>query len=577
MSSTYVRGNMLWLRFKGPDGKWTQASSGFSVGQEREAKAALKKLDLKIGAEREVRDAGGSPLDVALREGPLTVSRWSQAWQSTREGVVEDPGSDESRLRLHVLPVIGEMLLDEVRPRHLIALFKTLRAKKTLAPKTLWNVYAVVKALFRDAVLADLIEQTPCILNDVHLGPIVDADPEWRPTAVYTREELESLICDPRIPADRHVAYALEGLGGLRHGEMAGLRWRHYDPTTPVLGRLTVATSYDKGATKTKRPRLMPVHPTLAVILDEWKAFGWAQMMGRDPTADDLVVPMPEPTNRGPRVPKGSMRTDHHSYKRLKADLETLGFRHRRGHDLRRTMISLARVDGARGEILEICSHNPGKSGKTVDLYTSFPWTSLATEIAKLQVERRVHRKVLPAKAVGAERESPSESTEDSEGLATGLATVLAAPSSGRDDSWWRRRESNPRPKAVYGRRTTRFFRDLYSLTTPTDRLRLEFPTSFSPSRRPGHREGQPHWVHRDPLEEAVLGPMRLANLLQAARASSTLSLAFLVFQSRFNAVIWTRDVPPNAFFPCRNQVAPIGEPVVTVHTRFHSTMGVQT
>lgn len=49
---------------------------------------------------------------------------------------------------------------------------------------------------------------------------------------------------------------------------MAGLRWRHYDPTTPVLGRLTVATSYDKGMTKTKRPRLMPVHPTLAAILD---------------------------------------------------------------------------------------------------------------------------------------------------------------------------------------------------------------------------------------------------------------------------------------------------------------------
>lgn len=218
MSSVYVRGNMLWLRFKGPDGKWTQASSGFTVGQEREAKSALKKLDVRIGAEREVLDAGDSAIGVALREGPLTVNRWSQAWQLTRQGVVEDSSSDESRLRLHVLPVIGEMLLDEVRPRHLIALFKMLRAKKTLAPKTLWNVYAVIKALFRDAVLGDLIDQTPCILTDVHLGPIVDADPEWRPTAVYSREELESLISDPRIPPDRHVAYALEGLGGLRHG-----------------------------------------------------------------------------------------------------------------------------------------------------------------------------------------------------------------------------------------------------------------------------------------------------------------------------------------------------------------------
>ena len=42
------------------------------------------------------------------------------------------------------------------------------------------------------------------------------------------------------------------------------------------------------------------------------------------------------------------MRTDHHSYKRLVKDMEALGLRHWRGHDLRRTMISLARTDGAR-------------------------------------------------------------------------------------------------------------------------------------------------------------------------------------------------------------------------------------
>jgi hypothetical protein len=36
--------------------------------------------------------------------------------------------------------------------------------------------------------------------------------------------------------------------------------------------------------------------------------------------------------------------------------LKLLGLRHRRGHDLRRTMISLARTDGARKDILALCT-----------------------------------------------------------------------------------------------------------------------------------------------------------------------------------------------------------------------------
>ena len=31
--------------------------------------------------------------------------------------------------------------------------------------------------------------------------------------------------------------YALQGIGALRHGEAAGLCWRHYDSTKKLLGR----------------------------------------------------------------------------------------------------------------------------------------------------------------------------------------------------------------------------------------------------------------------------------------------------------------------------------------------------
>jgi len=38
------------------------------------------------------------------------------------------------------------------------------------------------------------------------------------------------------IPLDRRVVYAIELLGGLRTGECAALRWRHYDPSLEPLG-----------------------------------------------------------------------------------------------------------------------------------------------------------------------------------------------------------------------------------------------------------------------------------------------------------------------------------------------------
>src|SRR6266568_5966633 len=55
--------------------------------------------------------------------------------------------------------------------------------------------------------------------------------------------------------------------------------------------------------------------------------------------------------------------------------LKRLGLRHRRGHDLRRTFITLARVDCARKVLLEIITHS--QRGNIIDIYTSMPWASL--------------------------------------------------------------------------------------------------------------------------------------------------------------------------------------------------------
>jgi integrase len=139
-----------------------------------------------------------------------------------------------------------------------------------------YSIYSTVSALFRDAKLADKIKQTPCCLDERQLGPLVDKDPEWRATAIFTRDEVETLISHPEIPLDRRIVYALELLAGVRTGEAAALRWRHYDPTKQPLGELLVAVAYStlrsrEKTTKTDSSKHIPVHPTLAAMLAEWK------------------------------------------------------------------------------------------------------------------------------------------------------------------------------------------------------------------------------------------------------------------------------------------------------------------
>lgn len=463
MGSVYPRHRKLWIKFKDADGKWVPMATPFEVGQEALARKLLKKYEDRVAAGEAVTG----------KQGPLTVAMFASKWLEERKTLgIQDADGDAARYRMHLAPVLGKLEMAEVRPRHVRDAFVALRARKKLAPKTIRNVYSVARALFRDAQIAGLLEQNPCILTKYQLGENVDKDPEWRATAIYTRAELIALVSSPLVPWDRRVLYALEGIGGLRHGEAAGLRWRHVDLGAAPLGKLTVATSYDRGQTKTQLVRFMPVHPALGRVLSEWQRRGWAQQMGRRPVPDDLVVPLPAPTNRGRRVAFGGMRTKSNSGKRLKLDLAALGLRHRRGHDLRRTLISLARADGARKDLLELCTHTPRKRERAIDVYSEFPFEVLCVEVAKLKLEWPLSPKTgEPTLAPGETPGSKMGQVLDSSSiLGTGLGTATANPldpnekSSGGAGNRTRVRE----PSTLI---TTCVAPDLYSRKAPMGRI----------------------------------------------------------------------------------------------------------
>jgi len=378
MASLYPRKGRWWLAWLENRERHSR-STGLPLHEKEKAQA------LKVELEREVKARRDLGLLPSKRK---TVRGYKLGWlDARRKAGVADVDHEVSRL-LHARD-LDALDMVEVKPRHLRDLVVRLKAEGKLAPRTIRHVYFLLRQMFRDAQVDEVVPSNPCVLPKGVLPGKKDKNPAWRATAVFTREEVEALISDARIPEDRRTLYALLFLTGCRIGELADRRWRDYDAAREPLGCLHVHTSFHTKRRVSKAPktgvaREVPVHPVLAKVLASWKLGGWARMMGRPPGVEDLVIP----TGFDSRGVGGRQRTSNHVRNKLLADLERVGLRARRTHDSRRTFISLGLADGGRKEILRWVSHGP--SGDVMDLYTTLPWAALCGEVAKLNIRLRV-------------------------------------------------------------------------------------------------------------------------------------------------------------------------------------------
>lgn len=369
MGYVYSRGRKLYIGYTDAEGRQRQKATRYNVGDEAKAAEVLRQVEAAIAARKEYVPEGG----------PLTLERFADRWiEQRRKRGVSTVDDDKTRLKKHVLPALGAMPVDEVRPRHIRTMMAELSVG-ALAPRTQSNVLATVRALFRDAVADEVISTSPVVLKKHETPTRKDADPRWRVEAKFSGEELKRIVRTEQIPEDRRVLYALMGLAGLRFGEAAALRWGDLMPEQP-LARLWVAVSYstkkkrEKG-TKTESPRGVPVIPDLAELLKKWREEGWREMLGRHPTESDLIIPSR----------RGVNRSANHMLKKLHQDLDRLKMPPRRQHDFRRTFISLCRSGGAREDLLRFITHGP--SGSVMDTYTTLPWETLCDQAHGLHLQ----------------------------------------------------------------------------------------------------------------------------------------------------------------------------------------------
>jgi integrase len=426
----FLRRDRVWtIVYIDHDGKKRQkAIPGCGPNNGRAAKEVLAKFIRRLEASRLIDGEGD--------EGPLTVARWAGIWLASRRAKgIATVDDYRSRLEHHVLPIIGAKRLDAVRTADVEAVMSAVAAKER-APRTQRHVFYTMNAMFQRAVNRDppLIERNPCAAIPEEDRPAkVDADPEWRPKAKFSRQEVEILLTSALIPWDRRVFYAVAFLTGSRFGETAALRIRHYDPGARPLGQLTVAHSYNSKKRRTKRTktsvtRLVPVHRWLAEgFIAPWLATGWVELMGRAPTTDDILIPTRRNTHRNSSTMWRQLNGERDKAGKtvLKGDLERIGLRGRRQHDARRTFISLCRSDGARKDLLRLITHGR-KMEDVMESYSELEWKRLCRQVQRLKLGPEAAGPVEPKSARSHDSGLPPGCHQEIPQLATG--SYVATP-----------------------------------------------------------------------------------------------------------------------------------------------------
>ena len=385
------RGRVWTIVYPGPGGGKKQKATSCR-GPEEEGKAK------RILAEFTRRREAAATLEGDDETGPMTFARWAKQWLATKQGK-KIAGTYEQRLRDYILPLIGAKRLDAVTGDDVAAI---LRGAGRLAPRTQRHVFYTLNPIFRAAIRRGLLDTNPCgKIAEEDMPQKKDAVPGWRRKAQFTRAEVVLLLTSPLVPYDRRVFYSALFLAGCRFGEISALLVDDYQPEMLPLAQLAVERSYDSdegtiGPTKTDNPRLVPVHPWLKSILDEWLATGWEQLMGRPWRKGDILIPSRRNTYRSRSTmwqalngrPARTAEPERNRKARaaVPGDLERLGLRNRRQHDARRTFITLCRADGADKDLLHLVTHGP--EGDIMDIYTETEvlWPALCAEVGKLKL-----------------------------------------------------------------------------------------------------------------------------------------------------------------------------------------------
>lgn len=171
----------------------------------------------------------------------------------------------KSILNNHLLPIVGEVPLCDVRNRTMRSLVEII-ARKGLAPLTIRNVAAVAKQVVASATDEDGNQMFPVIWNRRFIdAPMIDANQQRRPT--FTAEQVTALVNE--TSGRPQMAVVLFAASGIRTGELLGLEVKHFDGQAVKIEQQVWHGRLLPPKTSNAR-RTVDLHPDAAALLKQF-------------------------------------------------------------------------------------------------------------------------------------------------------------------------------------------------------------------------------------------------------------------------------------------------------------------
>ena len=409
-----------------------------------------------------------------------TVGAWLTGWLAGRRTIKRNTvRSYEAHIRLHLVPNLGPIRIDRLRPGHIADMVDAIgerndrvraarashdpnlrgsvRGMRPVGPATLHRIRATLRKALNDAIRQQLIGANPAVHVELPSGrrpkPIVWTDEHvarWAQTGqppsavmVWTPEQtgrfLDAAADDPLYPLFHLIAFR-----GLRRGEACGLHWTDLDLT---IGTLTVRwqllqygweTGLDDPKTEASAD-VIALDTATAAVLSEHRDRQDAQRLAAGGHWPDTGLVFTTPA--GHRLHPANV-TDHFTHLAAAAGLPPI-----RLHDLRHGAATLTLASGADMKIVsQLLRHS--SITITADTYTSvLPQVArdAAEKAAALVPRARARTLGLPSGAQQTTKDTPataersSETTKDQVNSGADLVSECGAPGD---------RTQNPRIKS---------------------------------------------------------------------------------------------------------------------------------
>lgn len=182
-------------------------------GTKRDAAAELVRLI--------AQNASGGSVDPSKQTLGEFVAKWDRDWASSNLG-----GKSLERyrgaLKVMVLPRLGQMPIQKIKPAHLVELYSTLLREGEYAPASVVYAHAVIRRVLGHALTWGIVVTNAAASVS---PPALPADEEIE---IFSAEQISALLRYLDGKPLRTIVSFLLG-SGARRGEALGLRWKDVD------------------------------------------------------------------------------------------------------------------------------------------------------------------------------------------------------------------------------------------------------------------------------------------------------------------------------------------------------------